>query len=717
MVTTRTKSGALRLAPKTKTGRLTLKSTLNSNPNHHVTRLLGLTLCLLLMSPILVAEPSPVGEPLNLNEVESGQLLLSDPRQQDLKYAAPLLHTDVDIKVTGVIARARVQQEFTNPGAEWVNGIYVFPLPETAAVDSLKMHIGERIIEGQIARKEAARKTFAKAKAEGKKASLVEQHRANLFTTRVANIAPGETVRIEITYQQTVAYDAGWFSLRFPLTLGVRYIPGHKTLRGFDGGGWAFNTNEVADASEITPPVTAGAEGHSNPVEIKVSLNAGMPLRTIKSPYHAIQQREEDSHRYIITLEHGPVPADRDFELRFQPQPQHAPRAAFFRDDYAGEQYGLLMLVPPELTWVKQHRVSREVIYVIDTSGSMQGSSLTQAKAALKYGLSRLSANDYFNVVQFNSVTSSLSPVALPATPANINAASAYIGQLHATGGTEIAGALNAVLNGQAETARMRQVVFLTDGSVGNEAALFKLIDQRLGGSRLFTVGIGSAPNSYFMREAAHVGRGTFTYVGKLDEVQQKMRSLFEKLEFPVLTDLRLEAMAGKLELATKRIADLYVHEPLMLSFKADELKRLKVSGRMLGKVWSTEVPMAGGGRENGLNKLWARQRIAAMERSLSRGADRTEVAEQIAVLGLAHHLVTAQTSLVAVDVTPTRESQASSRDARVANKMPAGWDMAVPGPRLPQTATPMLQFALRALLLLAMAGFVRVYAQRGASA
>lgn len=518
-----------------------------SHSGHHSIEFLVCTLTLLITGASLAigqasaAAPNhaDLGPAMAVEDVEQGTLLLQPNGKREL-FAAPTVDTDVSMTVTGMVARVTVDQAFSNPGTEWVNGIYVFPLPETAAVDHMVLKVGERIIEGQIKEREDARQIYEQAKTAGKKASLIEQQRPNIFTNNVANIGPGERVRVTIEYQQTLDYDKGQFSIRFPMTVGIRYIPGTQRIGGFDGGGWAFNTDAVPDASRITPPVTEANQGHSNPVSITVGLNTGFPLARLASRYHKIVTKQLSRHCYQVELAQGTVSADRDFELTWTPEPQYAPRAALFTQQKDDESYGLLMMIPPETQWAKRTALAKEMIYVIDTSGSMHGTSIDHAKAALLLGLGRLKANDFFNVVQFNSFTASFEPAAVPANATNIARAKAYVQALKADGGTEMAGALRTVLHGSDDASRVRQVIFLTDGSVGNEQSLFKIIHKRLGDSRLFTIGIGSAPNSYFMREAASVGRGTFTHIGDVQEVKEKMRALFEKLEYPVLSNIEL---------------------------------------------------------------------------------------------------------------------------------------------------------------------------------
>jgi Ca-activated chloride channel family protein len=670
-------------------------------PSRAQTHLIAMLAASLLLVTLAQAAHANVAEraPLRVNDVARGTLLV-DGISDGAPRPAVLLDTVVAMDIDGMVARVSVRQTFTHDGDDWVNAVYVFPLPENAAVDHLRMHVGEHVLEGQIRPRAAARKAFEAARTAGKKATLIEQLRPNLFTSSVANIGPGETVRVEIEYQQTLAYADGWFSLRLPLTAPVRYVPGTPVTTGFDAGGWSYNTDQVADASAVTAPVTQTGVGHDNPVSISINLNAGMPFADILSSYHQIKRHDTGAGRHHIELLEANVAADRDFELRYQVAGGNAPSAAFFRQEVDGESYGLMMLVPPRAQVGEKIAAPREVIFVVDTSGSMHGVSLSQARAALGFALNRLHRDDTFNIVQFNSTVQAFSPTALEASARHLAQARRYIGQLHADGGTEMAAALNAVLDGRERHARLRQVVFITDGSVANEAALFSIIDDRLGASRLFTVGIGSAPNSHFMSEAAHVGRGTYTYIGDVAEVQTKMSGLLEKLEFPVLAGIHIDGGNDTLETWPQPLADLYLREPLLVSLRLGAQQELTLKGMLGQQAWSTRVPVTGGGSASGLDVIWARQKIASLSRSLARGANHEEVREQITALGLKHHLVTAHTSLVAIDVTPSRRVDAASRNLQVPSKMPDSWTMSAPTPRLPQTATGLAQYQLLALLL-----------------
>ena len=526
---------------------------------------------------------------------------------------APLLHTEVHIDVSGMIARARVKQSFRNPDTEWKEAIYVFPLPADAAVDHMRLHIGERVIEGKIKEKNAARKKYEQARKAGKKASLVEQERPNIFTTSVANIGPHETITVEIEYQQIVKYDLGSFSLRFPMVVGPRYIPGTTLIEGFAGSGWGVNTDQVPDAARITPPVLHPDKGKINPVSIDINLDAGFKLAVIDSPYHSIKAEERPGTNYRITLTDGDVPADRDFVLNWKPVPGNEPRAALFREHKNDDHYAVLMVLPPERQ--SSSVLTREIIYVIDTSGSMGGASIREARSALDLALTRLKPGDRFNIIQFNSTTSQLFQFSQPVGYQSLRQAQNYVNQLQATGGTEMAPAIQAALHNQKNGTDIRQVIFLTDGSVGNESALFKLIEENLQDSRLFTIGIGSAPNSHFMKRAAAFGRGTYTYIGKAGEVKEKMDALFSKLDSPVLSNITLQWPGNiSMESWPQKIPDLYLGEPLILSIKAKSLpKTVSLLGQISGSEWKAELSLQGGQNRPGIGVLWARRKIAAL--------------------------------------------------------------------------------------------------------
>jgi Ca-activated chloride channel family protein len=663
-------------------------------------------LCVLLILAVTGLQPAAANG-TTPQEMQTGSLLM---RMSQGYVTATLLNTDINISVNGLVARVSVMQEFRNDGGEWVEGVYVFPLPDRAAVDQMRLYIGERFIEGEIREKEQARKEYEQAKQAGKKTSLVEQQRINLFTTSVANIGPGETVIVEIEYLEDVRYDDGTFSLRFPLTLTPRYIPGSE-LPDRQGSGWSGDTTQVEDASQITPPMVGASGGHR--VSLQARVNAGIPLEIIASRYHPVNVSEV-SGEYMINLAAGHVAMDHDFEMLWRPVPSSAPRAMAFTETINNDPHYLLMVMPPDTSEGVTARMPREMIFIIDTSGSMHGVSIQQAKKALQRALSGLQPGDRFNVVEFNSHANALFPTSVAADTSNINTARNFVGRLRANGGTEMGSALRFALRTPPAEPYLRQIVFITDGAVGNEEGLFKLIATRLGGARLFTVGIGSAPNSWFMRKAAETGRGTFTTISALHEVGEKMDRLFRKLEHPQVTNINLQWPSGTIiDSYPSVVPDLYLGEPISIRVKASGAFRpgdsIRITGDSMAGSWVRDLQLNIDTQSPGVAALWARARIADLLDQGRRGADAAETRTAIVETALAHHLVSKHTSLVAVDKTPARPAGDPLMSEQVPNLMPYGQSgAAIFGFPATATGAPGLRYMglvtlLTALLLIAM--------------
>lgn len=618
-------------------------------------------------------------------EVQQGELLFRDAKDAGRYIPAPHLSQDVEIYVSALTARTILNQRFVNDTGTWQEAIYVFPLPDESAVDTLRMKIGERVIVGEIKEKKEARKVYEKAKSEGKKASLLAQQRPNIFTMAVANIAPGEEIEIEIEFSQVVGLRDGTFSLRFPMVINPRYIPGKplqtdQTEGGgriqFEKTGWSLNTDQVPDASLITPPMVMEDHEQVNPVSLMLELAAGFPLARVESLYHGIRVEDGENETKVIHF-NGEVKADRDFVLEWEAEQEQSPRAALFAEQHGQDEYLLLMLTPPAV----DNGVSappRELIFVLDTSGSMAGPSIVQAREALILAISRLSKADRFNVIEFNSTASKLFDQAERGDAAHRKQAIRFVSALHADGGTEIASALDLALDGRTNHERIRQVIFLTDGSVGNERALFEKIESGLGDSRLFTVGIGSAPNSFFMSRAATIGRGTFTYIGKVSEVQKKMTALFNKLERPAITDIRLTTTNGqKMEYYPSPVPDLYQGEPLLVSVKvADGLETLQLNGIRNGQPWQQTISTEMLSMRPGIATLWARKKIRSLMDSKVHGSSEEEIRTQVLATALSHHLVSKYTSLVAVEQQISRPADKDLQQSVMKTNLAAGSQM-----------------------------------------
>ena len=612
--------------------------------------------------------------------------------------AAPgvIVKSAATMTVTGLINHVVVTQHYRNENPFAVNARYVFPLPEESAVHAMTMHIGERVIKGEIDKKAQAELRFQQAQQAGKQAALVQQQRSNMFVTNVANIGPGDDVQIELKYQEVIDYRSGTFALRFPTTITPRYHPINAVLQeqGERPNVEKQPASLFAPSGWLTPFYATTSHGDTPQSEFSLTINidVGLELVDIQSKYHQIAIENPAFGQYQVAL-NEPNAVNRDFLLEFKPLQKEQAQAAFFTEQLNnGERFGLLMLLPPDDHFTQTQRLAREMIFVVDTSGSMHGQSMEQAKSALHYALSLLDSNDSFNIIGFDDQIMPMSNNPVPANDFNLRRAERFVYNLQADGGTEIKGALDAVLDGRDHQGYVRQVIFLTDGSVSNEDSLFKHISAQLGDSRLFTIGIGSAPNSYFMRRAADVGRGSFTFIGNSGEVKPKMQQLFDKLAHPAITQLALtsEDIDQQLEYWPSPLPDLYFSEPVMVAVKLDNHSAIRLTGQTAQGPLAIKLNTQQGQSAQGIARLWARQKI----KSLLLYNEQQQVKAQVESLALEHQLLSPFTAFVAIE--QSQSSTVAEHTVQAANQLPQGLTMG-----LPQTDGQSRQYIMLGMLLL----------------
>jgi len=613
---------------------------------------------------------------INLDDVDSGQLLL---RSENVVSSALLLTTDVKVTVSGTVSRTTVSQRFINTGTSWAEGVYAFPVGENAAVDSLKMRIGDRFIEGQIKERKAAKIAYETAKSEGKKASLIEQKKPNLFTNTIANIGPGEIVTVQIEFQSKISPRDGYWDLRIPLVSAPQFMPlpiVHPANFAAEGIADGASTEALEQPRDIKIPQ------HNeliNPVDISIDLKPGFTLGSLESQFHQVNIQEVSRGRYKIDL-NGPVSSDRDFVLRWTANNKDI-ETSLFKEAAQGADHLLLTLTPPfEIDTA--YRPAREIIFVQDISGSMSGEPLRQSKLGLEMALQRLKPTDNFNLVFFDNSYFSYAVNPVPATPAEKAKAIKLVRNMQSRGGTEMYPALSyALRNFSNNTAAIKQLIFLTDGAVSGENSLFPLISNNLGTARLFTIGIGSAPNSYFMSRAAEIGRGSHLHIGKTSEISEKMNKLFLKIENPAVTDLKLTLPEGfDAEFYPNPLPDLYVGDPVAIAIKGQNPNGMAtLNGKIGTQDWTVKVPLDQATDTVGIAKVWARDKIANLERSLiaqSGDADSRENLEaELLHTALSYGMVSRLSSLVALDVTPARPVTSRLVKSKLPTAIPHGWD------------------------------------------
>ncbi len=662
--------------------------------------------------------------------------------------AAPLQSTNVVMRVSGHVVRTRVNQTFHNPSSDWLNATYRFPMPDGSAVDGLVMRVGDTLIRGEIKEKQIAKRTFERAQRQGKRASLISQSKPNDFTASVANISPRGDISIEIEYQQVLRLGPDGWALRFPTVVAPRYqspqkeqialIPvshhgddvsptqehraNQRSIRLGDLAP-AYRLHAGDDTTALVTPVMPANDRDQNRIQIQIELNAGVPVTVPRSLTHqvAVTPVDETSGNYTINLMTADI-ANRDFELQWEPEAGKEPVASVQFEQFDGQWYGLAVVAPPDPGASAPLAQPREVVFVIDTSGSMHGDSITQAIESLHFGLRRLNPKDRFNIIRFSSDSSALFQVSQRANKQNLSRAQDFVDNLVAEGGTEMTGALERALRPAIPAGFISQVIFVTDGAVGAEQTLFNMIENLLGNRRLFTVGIGSAPNDYFMTKAAAAGRGSFTTIGSTRQVKQRMTRLFEKLAFPMLADLKLFDVNGEVVRTDTPIRDLYAGEPVIHSFRVDKKPAaLFLEGSRDQQAWQQEIQVATTSNA-GIHRLWARDTLDGFSAQIRRADLSSDRRDQLRAgatqLALKHGLVSRYTSLVAVDHTPVRPADEAATDTAVPRQLPKGWSakhvLGSQGGQLAQGSTGVwLQILFGGLLLLIAAVFGAIFLTR----
>ena len=609
------------------------------------------------------------------------------------RVVVPLRHTDVVIDVRGLVAAATVTQRYVNDSAEPLEAVYVFPLPNEAAVYDLEMTIGDRRIKSVIQERAEAQRTYEAARVEGKRAALVDQERPNIFTTSVANLMPGDTVDVKLRYVEALRAEGPLVRLVFPMVVGPRYIP----------------ETGVEQAARVVTPLRTPETRAGHDIALRVTLDAGTALAEVRSPTHPVTVDELQDGARLVRLRSETTLPNRDFVLEYRTAARARPEAALFlsRDETSGGAHALVVAFPPDAD--EAARPPMERLFVVDVSGSMSGTSIEQARSALLQALDRLAGGDRFAIVAFSDRFATFRPTPVDATPSNLDAARGFVRGLEANGGTEMLPALRHAMAMSAAEGFVRQVVLLTDGCLGNEDQIFSALENELGDARLFTVAIGSAPNHHLATRMAEYGRGDFTHIADTSEVAARMGALLDRLEKPALTDLHLLPVGTTLsDVFPSRIPDLFPGRPLVVYGRvpADARGTLRLTGRQAGAELALEMPFdaARAGFHPGITTLWARQKAAETLDAWRRAEDEAEkkdLRQRVIDDAIAYRLVTKFTSLVAVEeriVNPGGDA----RTAMVPTELPHGWDHEQWFGSMPTSGTADLFLETAALVLMA---------------
>jgi len=572
------------------------------------------------------AEPAP------------GQLTIvgRDGKVGDL---CPLERTSVGADVSGFGARVTVTQNFKNPTNAPIEAVYTFPLPNDAAVDSMQMVIGNRVVEGEIKRTEEARRVYEAAKNAGQSAALLDQQRPNIFTQSVANIMPGAKIQIKISYVQILKYEDGQFEFNFPMVVGPRFL------------------GNAPDPGKIAPPIVPKGTRSGANIDLTVNLNAGAPIQGFNSVLHKVNvNRIDESHARITLAKADEIP-NRDFILRYQ-MATGTVQDAFIT--HMGEKGGFfsLILMPPKAPTVQQV-AAKEMIFVMDQSGSQQGFPIQKSKELTLKLIKTLRPNDTFNVIGFNNTVRALWPTARPNTPDNIAAAEAFVGGMDANGGTQLREGVVAALQGQSDRERLRIVVFNTDGFVGDEAIILDTIKKQRNQARMFTFGIGNGVNRYLIDEMSSEGKGDAEYVTLAEAADGAVDRFIKRTRTPVLTDVAVQFQGVTVQDALpEAIPDVFSDRPVVVTgrYLAAGHGKLTLTGKLGGKPWSKTIDLDFPSQANApaLESLWARRKVDELTRqnylvSVVPTMSKASV-EDIVHVALEFRIMTQFTSFVAVE-------------------------------------------------------------------
>ena len=578
----------------------------------------------------------------------------------------PLQKVDLRARVIDRVAAVTVEQKFGNPFSDPIEAVYVFPLAGGSAVSRFEMQIGQRVVRGRIEERGKARREYAEALDQGKRAALLEQERDDVFTVQVGNVMPGDEVTVRLTYSERLPFfEDGRTELRLPLVVAPRYVAGEELPRAQAGQGVVRDTSSVPDASRITPPRLAKGFDPKVTLAMEVDLFGG--FTDLACSQHAVRTSSgPESAKVSLSREREPL--DRDFVLRWRLAGEQVKSQVLAHGGFA-----LLSVLPPARDGFLG--AARDVVFVLDRSGSMQGSKMASASRACALLLRTMGPRDRFAMLAFDEVVERMPGGFQQADEGSIERGERWLRNLEARGGTELdsamAEALEQIRKRAEDSGRVPVVVLLTDGQVGDESSVLKRLQAGLGGTRVFAVGIDTAVNDGFLRRLAAIGGGTSTFVEPGARLEEALQAVGREIGVPLVTELRLSGEVA--DVAPSRIPDLFAGRPstVLFRFAGGPLKvagKLAGGGRFEQEIEPREAPLAA------IDHLWARARIADLEDEFR--ASRSEATKQeIVAISMRHTVLTRFTAFVVTD-DQVVNAGGSRRTVVQPVEMPAEWQM-----------------------------------------
>ena len=526
-----------------------------------------------------------------------------------------------------------------------------------------------------IKKREEAREMYEKAKQRGQVASLLEQERPNIFTQSVANIMPGDEILITIKYVENLNYDDGKYEFVFPMVVGPRYIPGQPKSES-SGGGWAEDTDKVPDASRITPPVLKPGERSGHDIALSVSLDAGVPIQGIESKSHEVEiKRESDSRGFIKLKESDSIP-NKDFILNYHVAGKRPEMAIL---THRGDSGGFFMLmIQPQAEFKLDEITPKEMVFVVDCSGSMSGEPIAKAKQAMRRCIKNMNPNDSFQIIRFSESASQFAEKPIPNTRENRERGLSYINGMSGQGGTNMIEGIKAALDFPKDPERIRTILFMTDGYIGNETEILAAIQDKLGNARLFSFGVGSSVNRYLLNRMAEVGRGVVQYVRPDENTEEAVNNFYERISKPYLLDIEVDWKDLEVtDVYPKKIPDLFSAQPVIIHGRYQEAGKatIQLKGKVTGKETVTKIDVRLPGKEESnsvLGTLWARTRIKDLMNQMYHG-EKQDLVEEVTNLALEFRLMSKYTSFVAVEERLVAEGEGPPKTVMVPVEMPEG--------------------------------------------
>lgn len=578
----------------------------------------------------------------------------------------PLKHTEVKTEISGFLARVTVTQLFENSFTDKIEAVYTFPLPQAAAVDDMMILVGNRVVKGRIMRREDAKATYDAARARGQIAALLNQQRPNIFTQMVANILPGQQIKVTISYVETLKYDEGAYEWSFPTVVAPRYNPGPEPVSAPSPSpetatapaepAASTEIERAAVANQISPPVASAGQRAGHDISIEVNIDAGVPLVSLQSGTHEIEALQPGAGKGIVRLKDQATIPNKDFVLKYSVAGNQIEDALLsHRDDKGG--FFTFILQPPQRVSAPDV-MPKELVFVLDTSGSMAGFPIDKARETMLLALDGLYPQDTFNVITFAGETKILFSEPVPATPANLSKAKTFLRETRSEGGTEMMKAIRAALEPSDSQSHVRITCFMTDGQVGDDMAIIHEV-QKHPKARVFAMGFSSAPNRFLLDKITEYGRGEVEYVTDGDTSAVAKR-FHERIRNPLLTDVSVDWSGLPVtDVYPKAIPDLFSAKPVIISgrYSTGGKGVIRLKGMMSGHEFVREIPVELPEQETQhdvLATLWARRRVDDLMgqdmNGMQSGKMRDNLKSEIVNLGLAHRIMTQFTSFVAVE-------------------------------------------------------------------